>query len=249
VSVNICAALLLLACSEQAAAIDSGDHRSFVPEGLANTELDGAGGLTLVAFTLQQRPSGLELLATVRHDGDAPACEPGLLTHFIDHGGELRATVGAPVQRGEHYRLDDEAGTLVRCLGPGQLGMAALVDLPDAVVLDELARMQHTFPAFTLAGLARVDGALALSAVAVGNGYEGTLTNALGVVVAEPKVAIFPVNRVKRPLGVATSSAQLELLPGAKWSFSTTLVAERGVDHVAYASASLIGDRARADRE
>lgn len=248
-SVHVCAALLFLACSEPVTADDPGDDRLFVPEGLANTELEGEGGLTLVAFTLQQRATGLELLAAVRHDGDEPACEPGILSHFVDRAGLLQATVGAAVYGGEHYRLDDEAGTLVRCLRPGELGMAALVDLPDSVVLGELAHLQHTFPAFTLAGLSPVDRALELSTAAVGSGYEGTLTNALGVAVTDPKVLVFPVNRANRPLGVATNSAQLELLPGEKWSFSTTLVAERGVDHVAYASVSLIGDQALADRE
>lgn len=248
-STSVCGALLLLACSEQVAASDAEDHRPFVPEGLANTELEGEGGLTLVAFTLQQRGSGLELLATVRHDGDEPACEPGILSHFVDRAGLLQATVGATVYGGEHYRLDDDAGTLVRCLRPGELGMAALVDLPDSVVLGELAYLQHTFPAFTLAGLSPVDRALTLSTAAVGSGYEGTLTNALGVAVTDPKVLVFPVNRANRPLGVATSSAQLELLPSEKWSFATTLVAERGVDHAAYALVSLTGDQAQANRE
>jgi hypothetical protein len=249
VSAHVCAALLLLACSEPVTADDPGDDRLFVPEGLANTELDGEGGLTLVAFTLQQRASGLELLATIRHDGDEPACQAGILSHFIDRAGVLQATVSAAIYGGGYYRLDDEAGTLVRCLGPGQLGMAALVDLPDAVVLDHIAHLQHSFPAFTLAGLSAVDGGLELSVLATDSGYAGTLTNELGVPVADPEVAVFPVNRVNRALGVATNRAQLELLPGEEWRFAATLVTERGVDQVAHASVSITGDRAPTNRE
>jgi hypothetical protein len=245
VSASVWAALLLLACSEAGAV----EQRFFVPEGLPNTELEGEGGLTLIAFTLQQRPERVELLATVRHDGDEPACEPGMLVHFSDHRGALLASVGSTLYGGKLYRLDDAAGTLVRCLPPGEIGMAALVDVPDQVVLDELAYLQHTFPAFTLSGLAPVEGALELAAQPTDHGYEVTLENALDFAVADPKVAIFSVNRVKRPLGVATGGAELLLLPGETCKVSTTTVAERGVERVAHAIVTLNSDQSAAGRE
>src|SRR5262245_27282927 len=72
-AIRAAALVLPLACSEHAlrggAGAGSGfggndDDLLFVPQGLSNTEQDGAeGGLTLVAFTLVQRADGAALYA------------------------------------------------------------------------------------------------------------------------------------------------------------------------------------------
>ncbi|HEX6271646.1 MAG TPA: hypothetical protein VFZ53_01335, partial [Polyangiaceae bacterium] len=55
------------------AAGQTGDGRSFVPDDLPNTEVNGEGGLTLTAFTLVAGATGPEFYAAVRNDGETPA--------------------------------------------------------------------------------------------------------------------------------------------------------------------------------
>ncbi|HEY3495946.1 MAG TPA: hypothetical protein VGK73_14710 [Polyangiaceae bacterium] len=54
-----------------------------------------------------------------------------------------------------------------------------------------------------------------------------------------PTVMVFPVNRVGRPLGAASSGTGAALPAGGTWSFETSTVDDPGVDAVAFASASL----------
>ena len=70
-----------------------------------------------------------------------------------------------------------------------------------------------------------------------GKRYAGKLVNRFDKTVTEPSVAIFPTNRVGRPLGVATSKTTTELPPGGSWSFESSDVADLGVGYVAYATA------------
>jgi hypothetical protein len=52
-------------------------------------------------------------------------------------------------------------------------------------------------------------------------------------------VAVFPVNRVGRPLGMATASASADLAAGGTWTFETTAVDDPGVGQAAFASGSV----------
>jgi hypothetical protein len=236
----------LLGCSGAAQTSERGNDASpageplFVPEGLENTELNGDGGLELIAFTLEARAAGLSLFAAVRNDGDTPACDPGMMTHFIDRSEQLVASAGARLYGGRLYRASSEPNVLVSCIDPGQIGMAASTDLPESVVLEELGRLQHTFPAFTLPQLAAVEGDLTVGDVEAtrsdaGNVYSGTLQNGLDIPINEPHVAIFPLSRVGRPLDMATSSASIAIPPGGSWRFETTSVAEAGALFAAHA--------------
>ena len=54
-----------------------------------------------------------------------------------------------------------------------------------------------------------------------GTAYTGTVVNTLGSTLSDPSVAIFPVNRVGRPLGMATASVTMDLPPGSTWNFQT----------------------------
>ena len=70
--------------------------------------------------------------------------------------------------------------------------------------------MTHTFPTFgAFDGIVPLVGLTVTQVETVpkasGSAYKGTLTNGLDVTASAPTVAIFPLNRVGRPLGMATS--------------------------------------------
>lgn len=218
------------------------DGLLFVPEGLSNTEVSGEGeGLTLVASTLVQGATGPEFYAAVRNDGVTPACDAGMIVYFIDKAEQLVASRGSILRTGHLYRLNDGSGVIIPCVAAGEIAMAAITDLPADLVIEELGYLQHTFPAFTVdvvpVGVVTVDEVESVSRGA-GSAYTGTLKNGLDVAVRDPEVTVFPVNRVGRPLGVATSSAAVVVPPGGTWTFETTTVADLGVDHVAYPTVS-----------
>ncbi len=213
------------------------DDLSVVPPGLSNT---GEGGLlTLVAFTLVQEATGPALYAAVRNDGPTPACEVGMLTYFFDKTDQPVGEAGSVVLSGRFYRLP--SGVALSCIDPGQIGMSASAGLPDSIVIGELGYLEHKFPYFGLEGLVAIAG-LTVSGVetvttAAGSAYTGTLTNELDAAVTNPNVAIFPVNRVGRPLGVARSSATTDIAPGGSWTFQTSAVDDVGAGYLAYPGA------------
>jgi hypothetical protein len=219
------------------------DDRLFVPESLPNTNLNGQDeGLVLVAFTLVQEASGASLYAAVRNDADTPLCQPGMTTDFYDRSDQLITSVGSVVQTDRLYRLED--GTILSCMAPGQVAMTAAIGLPDIVIVEELAYLKHLFPAFILQGIVPIPG-LAISdvqvvATEVGHAYAGKLDNGLDVAVGAPHVTVFPLNRVGRPLGVATSDGQSDLPAGGTWSFRTNSVKDTGAGYAAFPSASLL---------
>ena len=137
----VVALALPLACSGGMAGAP-GDDRLFVPEDLPNTPRAGEVGVTLklVASTLVQGPTGAELYAAVRNDGNAPSCEAGMMTDFIDKAGQTVVSVGTALYSKQLYRLD--ATTIISCIDPGQIAMAAATDLP-AEDRDRGAREPH----------------------------------------------------------------------------------------------------------
>lgn len=221
---------------------EAGDGRLFVPEGLPNTPNDEVGGaLTLIAFTLAKGPTRPELYAAVRNDAQTPVCEAGMTTDFFDRTDQLVTTAGVGLLSGRFYRLDET--TVLTCIDPGQIAMAAATNLPEDLVIEDLAYLKHRLPNFMLGGITPL-APLTVSDVEVattgaGTVYRGTLTNPLEVTVSTPKVTIFPVNRVGRPLGVATSSSAADIPPGGSWSFETSAVNEPGTGYVAYPSAAI----------
>lgn len=221
--------------------MQAGDARAFVPESLSNTPLTGqvADGLTLIAFTLEQGAIRLSLYASIRNDRTTPACEAGMTTYFIDKAGQVVTTATSVLESAHFYRLD--TGVVIRCLAPGEIAMTGLAELPPEIVLEELGSLQHAFPAFTVDNIVAVD-ALAVSDVAlvttgVGTLYAGTLRNELEVSVSSPRVTVFPVNRVGRPLTMATASAS-NLPASSAWSFETDNVNTSGVGFAAYPTAT-----------
>jgi hypothetical protein len=220
----------------------AGDDRLFVPEGLANTNQSGADvGLVLVAFTLVQGKAGPELYAAVRNDDVTPICNAGLVTFFLDKADQVVSSDGAGLQGGRLYRLTD--GPIVSCLDPGEIGMTASPDLPDEIAIDQLGALQHQLPGFILDGIVPIAGPVVSDVKTVktasGTAYTGTITNGLDVTASGLSVSVFPLNRVGRPLGVATSIAMIDVPPGGAWTFETTPVDDPGVAYAAFAAATI----------
>ena len=98
-------------------------------------------------------------------------------------------------------------------MGPGDVTMAAVTDLPADLAIEDVGSVVYRCPYFAL-DVVPIDG-LTISEVksvtgGAGTAYTGTLVNGLDVAVSNPSVTVFPVNRVGRPLGVATGSGTLE---------------------------------------
>jgi hypothetical protein len=234
------AVLQLLACSSGA---EDDDDALIVPRGLRVTALPGGNGvLNVMSLTLRQGSSGVELYAALRNSGDAPACSAALSVELFDHAEQsVAAGVGGLLTQ-QLYRLMDGSDAITACVGPGDVTMAAVTDLPSDIEVDDVARVVYWCPYFALDVVA-IDG-LTISEVtsgthASGTGYAGTLINELDVAVSNPSVMVFPVNRVGRPLGVAIGSGTVELPPGGSWAFETSTVDAPGIDHVAYPAGAL----------
>jgi len=162
-----------------------------------------------------------------------------MTTYFVDKTGQVVTTATSVLESAHFYRLD--SGVIIRCLAPGETAMTGSSELPKEVVLGELGSLRHAFPAFTVDGIVAVE-ALAIGDVhtvttGVGTLYAGTLHNRLDARVSSAHVALFPVNRVGRPLGMATASSEDELPASGSWSFETGNVDAEGVDFIAYPSA------------
>lgn len=219
-----------------------GDDLLFVPDGLPNTNINGQDeGLTLLASTLVLEPDGPAFYVAVRNDLDTPLCQPGMTTDFYDKAGQKLTSAASVVQTDRWYGLGD--GTVIACLSPGQIGMAAATHIPNLPDLEELGYLKHLFPTFIVQGITPVEG-LTLADVKVvateaGHAFAGKLVNGLGVTVSAAAVTIFPVNRAGRPLGAATSTAAMDIPAGGSWSFETDTVADLGVNYLAFPSASI----------
>lgn len=216
----------------------------FEPAWLPNVPLDSvAGVLTLFASTLRDGPNGLELYAGICNDGEFPLCSAGIQVEFYDHSDQLIGTTSGGVQSGRLFSFS-QSPTPITCVAPGQTAMAAMTTLPMGLLLDDLKFLGHRFPAFQIEDAVLVPGVTVTDVQAFeaadGAVFRGTVTNASDIPITNPAVSVFPVNDVGRPLGVAVSTATLEIPPGGTWSFETSVVAERGVSHLAFASGSLL---------
>jgi len=240
-SLRVLALVLPLACSGSGGS--TGDDRLFVPEDLPSTLQTGQEGvaLKLIASTLVQGATSAELYVAVRNDGTAPYCNAGVITDFIDKNGQTVATVAAGLQGKQLYTLDPT--TVLNCIDPGEIVMGASPNVPAEVVIGELSGLTYRIAAFGVDGIVPLGSFTVTQVHAVANGaasaYQGVFTNTLNVKATAPSVTIFPVNRVGRPLGAATSSATIDVPPGGAWSFETSTVDDLGVDYAAYPGASV----------
>jgi hypothetical protein len=239
---------LALACSSAGREVDAGsagagDALLIVPEGLTVTALAGGNGvLELTALTLRRGPSHIEVYAALRNSGDVPACSAAFSIELFDASEQsLAAGIGGLLTQ-HFYRLTDGSDAIAACVGPGDVTMAAVTDLPPEIAIEDVASAVYRCPYFALdvvpiAGLTITQ--LRSVAASAGTAYEGTLVNELEVEVMNPSVTVFPVNRAGRPLGVASSGDAVEIPPGGRWAFATDAVSAKGVHEFAFPAARL----------
>jgi hypothetical protein len=232
----------MAACSS-AADSSSGDDALIIPEDLAVTALPGGNGvLEVIALTLREGPSNAEVYAALRNDGDVPACSAAFSFELFDKAEQsVAAGIGGLLTQ-RFYRLTDGSDAIAACVGPGDVTMAAVTDLPADLAVEDVGHIIYRCPYFAL-DVVPIDG-LAISQVksfSAGSGttYTGRLRNELDVTLSNPSVSIFPVNRRGRPLGVAIGRGDVEVPPGDSWTFETNSVSTPGVDHLAYPAGAL----------
>jgi len=241
----VAVSLLPLACSgdPQQPSVRAGDDALIAPEGLDVTaHASGCGKLSLLALTLRQGPSNGELYVALKNEGDTPACSPAFSVNVFDKAEQSLAmgVGGLLVQR--FYRLADGSGTIAACVGPGDVTMLAITDLPVEVRLEEVGRVEYWCNFWALE-VVPIEG-FRISEVEVvtrdtGVAYTGALANGFDIAVSSPSVAVFPVNRAGRPLGVAFGRSSVELPAGGSWAFETNSVGEAGVAYAAYPAGGL----------
>lgn len=246
-SLSFTVVLLALGCSggngDGVGAGDDTDDALIVPEGLSVAALSGGNGvLNLKGLTLRKGPSSTELYAALRNDGDVPACHAAFSVELFDKSEQSLAAGINGLLTSHFYRLTDGSGTVAACVGPGDVTMAAVLDLPADLPIDDVGFAIYRCPYFAL-DVVPIDGLAISSVTSVSRGtataFAGTFVNGLDVAVKNPSATVFPTNRVGRPLGVATASGTDEIPPGGSWSFETDTVDAPGAFHSAYPAAAL----------
>jgi hypothetical protein len=235
----------LLACGcgpDHAAGVAA--EGAFVPEGLVVRPLAGGNGvLTLSALTLFRSGDHNALYASLENRGTSPACDAALSVELFDRSEQsLAAGIGGLLSP-RVYRLTDGSNALATCVGPGEVSVATITDLPADFAPEDVSHVIYHCPYFALdvapSGELTVQRLHALRADD-GITYAGTLFNGSGVTLRNPTVSVFPINRARRPLGMAQSSAALELRAAGSWSFQTDRLPSPTSDQLAFASGSLV---------
>ena len=198
----------------------------------------GCGPLQLSALTLRRGPSSAELYAALKNNGNALACSPAFSIDLFDASERFLATGlgGLLVQR--FYRAAQGSDAVAACVAPGDTTRVAITDLPSDVALENVGQV------VSWCNYWAVDDAVAVAGISItevravtredGVAYTGALVNALEVGLGSPAVAVFPLNRAGRPLGVARDRGLSEVPPGGSWQFQTSAVHDAGVTHAAY---------------
>jgi hypothetical protein len=229
--------------ADAAAVRDAGDDARIVPASLVVTALAGGNGvLELTALTLREGAGGLEVYAALSNQGDVHACSAALGLELFDADERsLAAGIGGLLTQRFH-RLTDGSDTIAACVGPGDVTMAAITDLPAEISVEDVAHVVYRCPYFAL-DVVPIEGldvrSVQRATGDAGTVYTGTLTNGLDAVVRNPSVSVFPVDRVGRPLGVAIASGVTDIPPDGQWAFETSSVDEPGVDQVAYPAGAI----------
>ena len=221
----------------------AGDDALIVPAGLTVMALEGGNGvLDVIALTLRKGPTNTELYAALRNVGDRPACSAAVSIELYDKNqSSLAVGIGGLLTQ-HFYRVSDGSDAIAACVGPGDVAVGAITDLSPDIAIEDVGYAVYRCPYFAL-DVVPIEG-LAISQVksvtsSAGTAYTGTLVNGLDVAMGNPSVAVFPVNRVGRPLGMATGSGTVEIPPGGSWAFETNAVDALGVDQFAYAAGEL----------
>jgi hypothetical protein len=239
---SLTASFFALACSDDqaGASANSGtqDDALIVPQSLDVTaRAGGCGVLAMVALTLRRGSSNGELYAALKNEGASPACSPSFSVELLDRTAQPLAMGLGGLLVKRFYRLTDGSETVAGCVGPGDIAMVAITDLPAELALEDVGNVVYGCN-FWMLEASPIDGITIrdVKVVARGGGvaFTGALVNELDTAVVSPSVAVFPVNSVGRPLGVAIGNGAVDVPAGASWQFETNAVSEAGVDSAAY---------------
>lgn len=233
--------LLALGCSSEASS--STDEVAIVPEGLRVTALPGGNGvLDVIALTLRRGPHQPELYAALKNNGEVPACHAAFSVELYDTREQSLAAGISGLLTRQFYRRTDGSGTIAACVAPGEVTVAAILDLPSELAVEDVGTIVYRCPYFAL-DVAPVDGLsvrrMKSNQELGGTTFTGTLVNGFEVPVRDPSVTVFAVNRVGRPLGMASGSDRVDVPPGGSWAFETDRLATRGIDFLAYPAAAI----------
>ncbi|WP_437943264.1 FxLYD domain-containing protein [Sorangium sp. So ce281] len=242
------AVLLPLACSSEVSdgarvGGDTGNEVLVVPEDLTIIALPGGNGvLNVIALTLRKGPTNTELYAALRNDGNTPACSAALSVELYNKAQQSVASGINGLLTQHFYRVTDRPDAIAACVGPGDVTMTAITDLPSDIVIEDVGYVVYRCPYFAL-DVVPIDGLTTSEVKAVTGGagtvYTGTLFNGLDVAVRDPSVTVFSVDRVGRPLGVAIASGTVQIPPGGSWAFETNTVDTPGADQAAYPAGAM----------
>lgn len=238
--------LLVLGCSGSDSGgmpVAQGDSRLFVPEGVSVAQrLGNNNAFEVTAFSLLPGTDGLDFYASVKNAGEGVLCGTSFSVDLQDEDAQVLAAGVSGLMAKRFYRFAEDAGPLAGsvagCVAPGDVSKVAIKGL----VVDPANAEVHGVVFYTNSwgnfSLVEIQGVslTGVSAVKQASGvvYKGSLVNGLDTTVSSPTVAIYPVNAVGRPLGVAYGGSSTELSPGAHWDFETDTVADPGVGFDAY---------------
>jgi hypothetical protein len=224
--------------SGETGAGDAGADSLIVPTGLDVLAEPGANSVfDVIALTLSNGPNGAELYAAVRNDGNTVACNASFRVQLLDKDQQ---TVGAGISgllMQHFYQLTDGSGTIASCAAPGDLTMVVVTDLSLGGAIEDVRQVIYSSNYWDL-DVVIIDGISITGVKAVTSGagvaYTGVLTNGLGMPLSNPSVAVFPLNAVGRPLGLASGSGTVDVPAGGNWDFETDTVSDPGVGFAAF---------------
>jgi hypothetical protein len=225
-----------------ASSSDAGDDEDalFIPRGIPNEESSGADyGLTLSASTLVREPSGLRFYAAVRNVGGDPVCRATMLVNFYDSSDQQIAVASADLLTSHLYHSADDT-LIIACVAPGELAVAAL-DVNYDIRVEDIARMEHLFPAFGFEVVPYPPFTVEdvqFAAHGERGTYSGTFRNGLEATVEQPRVTIVQLTAVGRPTHVASRTEDVQIAPGGEWPFDVE-VPGPSADFVTFAMANV----------
>jgi hypothetical protein len=227
------------ACSSETARAPD-DDRVIVPEGLAVTALPGGNGvLNVIALSLSKAAKGgVELYAAVRNEGVVPACHAALSVELFDKAEQSLAAGISGLLAQHFYQLTDNSGSIAACIGPGDVTMAAVLELSSELALEDVAHVVYRCPYFAL-DVIPVAGLEITQLMSVGGAYAGTLRNGLDVPVQSPSVSVFALAHSGRPLGMISASDTSTLAAGETWAFQTGALDVTAAGQVAFPAGAL----------
>jgi hypothetical protein len=207
------------------------------PDGLTVMERPGGCGvLKATAVTLKTGSGGVELFASLRNEGESPACGAAFSVELFDDDEQsVAAGVGGLLVK-RFFRLADGSGTAA-CLAPGDLSMIALRNLSLDLAPTKVARVEYwcNYWALDVVPIGEVELSEVTRVVHDGGAsFTGVLENGLTAPLPSPAVAVFPLDDAGRPLGVALAEGTTEVPAGGSWFFETSAVTDAGVAHAAF---------------